>query len=131
MKPTSIDEIKKLKEAQTVELPGFDVDKPFYAKLKRLSLLELCKADAIPNPLLAAVQEIYEGRQRADIKKYAGVIELIAELALVEPKYEDVKDILTDAQKVAIMTYAQHGVAGLLPFFEIIELQKGSNRSKK
>ena len=76
----------------------------------------MIKTEVIPTALLAAAQEIYEGKQRADIKKYAQVLDIICGQAMVEPAFEDVADILTDGQKIAIYTYSQHGVAGLEPF---------------
>lgn len=126
-KVTSIEEIIKVKksfEGEIVELPEFDDGTPFNAKLKRLSLLALCKDGVIPNVLLAAAQEIYEGRQRADIKKYAEVLDIVCSQSMIEPKFDDVKEILTDTQKVAILTYAQHGVAGLVPFRAITNFSK-------
>jgi len=120
LKPTNIDDLQKVrkmfKEGEVVELPAFDTGKPFVAKLKRVSLLDLVNSEILPNTLLGAVQEIYEGRQRTDIKKYAEVLNIIASSALLEPEYESVKDILTAAQKVAILSYATQGVSGLLPF---------------
>jgi hypothetical protein len=134
MKVTSTDELQKVRNAfsgEVVELPPFGDGQRFIAKLKRISLLELAKSGIIPNPLLGAVQEIYEGRQRADIKKYAEVLDIVCSKALIEPAYDTVKDILIDAQKVAILAYSQHGVAGLLPFRALAELQEDSNSSKK
>jgi len=134
MKVTSTDELQKVRNAfsgEVVELPLFGDGQRFIAKLKRISLLELAKSGIIPNPLLGAVQEIYEGRQRADIKKYAEVLDIVCSKALIEPAYDTVKDILIDAQKVAILAYSQHGVAGLLPFRALAELQEDSNSSKK
>ena len=131
-KPISIEEIAKIKEGLAAgEVVDISIDdKPFMVKLKKLSLLELCKAGTIPNTLLGAAQEIYEGRQRADIKKYAEVLDIICSLSLVEPKYEDISGILADAQKAQIFTYSQHGVAGLLPFRQILGLQKDGSGLK-
>lgn len=126
-KVTSIEEIIKVKksfEGEIVELPEFDNGTPLKAKLKRLSLLALCRDGIIPNLLLAAAQEIYEGRQRADIKKYAEVLDIICNMSMIEPVFDDVKEVLTDTQKVAILTYAQHGVAGLTSFRKLIDIGK-------
>lgn len=142
LKVTSFDDLQKVrqdfKEGKIVELPAFDIEysfkkdnqkidkpvitnkKPFFARLKRLSMLGLCKSEQLPNTLLAAAQEIYEGRQRGDIKKYSEVLDIIASIVMVEPTFEEVKDILTDAQKVGISTYAQSGVMGLLPFRKVL-----------
>lgn len=120
LKITSFDDLQKVrkdfKEGEIVELPDFDTGKPFTAKLKRVALLDLVNSEILPNTLLGAVQEIYEGKQRADIKKYSEVLNIIAGIALLEPEYEGIKDILTDTQKVAILSFATHGISGLLPF---------------
>ena len=135
LKPTNSNDLQKVrklfKEGEVVELPAFESGEPFVARLKRLSLLELCKSDVLPNQLLGAVQEIYEGKQRSDLKKYAQVLDVICEQVLVEPKWEDIKDIITDTQKVAIFTYSQHGVAGLLPFRALTEFQAPDDTGKK
>jgi hypothetical protein len=135
LKPTNFDDLQKVrsefKDGEVVELPAFDSGQPFVAKLKRLSLLELCKSDVLPNQLLGSVQELYEGKQRADLKKYAQTLDIICEQVLVDPKWEDIKDILTDTQKVAIFTYSQHGVAGLLPFRSFTEFQTTDDTGKK
>jgi len=135
LKVTNISDLQKVrksfKEGEVVELPAFESGEPFIARLKRLSLLDLCKSDVLPNQLLGALQEIYEGKQRSDIKKYAQIMDVICEQVLVQPTYEELKDILTDLQKMAILTYAQSGVAGLIPFRTLFGFQEGSGNSKK
>jgi superfamily I DNA/RNA helicase len=124
LKITSNDELQKIREnfkGEIVELPNFDSGKPFVAKLKRVALLDLVCNEILPNALLGAVQEIYEGKQKTDIKKYSETLNIIARLSLIEPNYENIKDILTDAQKVAILAYATNGVSGLLPFRAFFE----------
>lgn len=126
LKVTNFDEFQKVrngfKDGEIVELPAFDTGEPFTAKLKRLSLLELAKSEILPNQLLGALQEVYEGKQRADIKKYAQLMDIICEQVLISPKFEEIKDIIIDTQKVAILSYAQHGVSGLATFRKLIEL---------
>lgn len=131
MKVTNINDLKKFNDGEVVELPGFDDDTPFVAKLKRPSLLALCKAGAIPNQLLGAAQEIFEGRQKSNIKNYADVLDVIISQALIEPAYEDVKEYLTDMQRMAIFAYTQNGIKGLLPFREIERISKDSTLGKK
>lgn len=126
LKVTNFDDFQKVrnnfKDGEVVELPAFDTGESFTAKLKRLSLLELAKSEILPNQLLGALQEIYEGKQRADIKKYAQLMDIICEQVLIAPKFDEIKDIITDVQKVAILSYAQHGVSGLITFRKLIEL---------
>ena len=131
MEVTKLDDLKKFNDGEIVELPAFDDNTPFVAKLKRPSLLALCKAGAIPNQLLGAAQEIFEGRQKSNIKNYADVLDVIISQALIEPAYDDVKDVLTDMQRMAIFAYTQNGIKGLLPFREIERISKDSTLGKK
>jgi hypothetical protein len=135
LKVTNTDDLQKVRklfvEGEVIELPAFESGEPFVARLKRLSLLELCKSDVLPNQLLGAVQEMYEGKQRSDLKKYAQTLDIICAQVLIEPAWEAVKDIITDTQKVAIFTYSQHGVAGLIPFRKLIEFQADNDTGKK
>jgi len=126
LKVTNFDDFQKVrnnfKDGEVVELPAFDSGEPFTAKLKRLSLLELAKSEILPNQLLGVLQEVYEGKQKAEIKKYAQLLDIVCEQVLVEPKFNEIKDIITDVQKLAILQYAQHGVSGLITFRKLIEL---------
>jgi len=131
MEVTKTSDLKKLKDGEIVELPKFDDGTPFVAKLRRPSLLYLCKSGAIPNELLAAAQEIFEGKQKGNIKNYANVLDKVLEVALVEPKYEEVAELLTDVQRLAIFSYTQNGVMGLQPFRKIEELSKTNKSIEK
>jgi len=131
MEVTKTSDLKKIKDGEVVELPKFDDGTPFIAKLRRPSLLYLCKSGAIPNELLAAAQEIFEGRQKGNIKNYADVLDKVLEVALVEPKYEEVAELLTDVQRLAIFSYTQNGVMGLQPFRKIEELSKTNKSIEK
>ena len=118
-KITSLEDIKNLKakEGEVIELPGFDENTPFIARVKRPSLMELCRKGTIPNPLLGAAQNVWEGSiDKAQIKEYSEVMLKVVEIALVEPKYSDIKDELTNDQIITIFDYAQKGVVALLPF---------------
>jgi len=134
MEVTKIDDLKKLKEGEVVELPGFDDDTPFNARLKRPSLLTLCKVGTIPNNLLSAAQKIFEGDKKGNVKDYGEVLHIVASVAIVEPDYEQIKDLLTDEQLTAIFNYTQFGVAALLPFRKLrekyLESKKTSGSSK-
>lgn len=131
MEVTKTDDLKKFSEGEIIELPSFDDDTPFVAKLKRPSLLMLCMAGEIPNQLLGVAQELFEGRQKSDIKKYADVLDVIINAAMVEPLYEDVKQYLTDMQRMAIFAYTQGGVKALIPFRKIEELSKVVDSSQE
>jgi len=129
-KITSVGDLDNLKKGEVVELPPFDEGTPLVARLKRPSLLTLCKNGTIPNTLLATAQKIFEGEKRGDIKEYGEILHLVAKSALVEPKYEEVEDILNDEQLTAIFNYTQMGVLGLIPFREIREKLKNIKKNR-
>ena len=127
-------DIEKLraKNGEVIDLPGFDEKTPFNARVKRPSLMELCAKDIIPNALLAEAQQLFEGDlQKGTLLKYNEIMRKVAEVALVEPTYESVKDILTDEQIVCIFDYSQKGVVALAPFRAVRELlQKTLNSGR-
>lgn len=96
-----------------VELPGFGDGKPWRAKLRRLSLLDMAMKGQIPNPLLSAVQELYtKGTVSNDLAQSAKTMRLMAEAALVEPTLSQLDEagvLLTDMQYTAIFLYSQRG----------------------
>lgn len=133
-KITTMDDLANIHKGEVIELPPFDENTPFTARLKRPALLTLCKVGTIPNTLLATAQKIYEGEKSGDIEKYSEVLHLVAKSAMVEPMYKEVEDILTDEQLTAIFNYTQTGVLGLLPFRKLrekIEEFKKNSDSRK
>ena len=133
-KITTADDLANIHKGEIIELPLFDENTPFIARLKRPSLLTLCKVGTIPNTLLATAQKVFEGEKSGDIKNFSEVLHLVAESAMIEPEYDKVKNILTDEQLTAIFNYTQTGVLGLLPFRKlrekIQEFKKSGNSSK-
>jgi len=108
-------------ETQLVELPGFGDGKPWYARLRRVSLLGLAKAGKIPNPLMATVTELYQTGvcKSSDLALAADVMLMMAGEALAQPTMEELEAAgvpLTDEQLTAIYLYAQRGVDALRPF---------------
>lgn len=131
-KVTALEHFKKNAEGELVHIPGYG-EEPFTVRLKRPSLLYLCKIGKIPNELLAAAQELYEGEsRRANMKERGAVLAEVAKVAMIEPAYEEVKDYLTDQQLAAIWNYTQLGVRALKPFRSPVgSADKGTNSSKE
>ena len=128
-----ITKVEDITGGEVIELPPLYNDKPFIARLRRPSLLTLCYAGKIPNELLAVAQEIYEGKgvTEGKIAEYAQVLNLVAEAALVEPKYSDIKDYLSDLHIRAIFQYCQFGVKALIPFRALQQLSEDIIGSKE
>jgi len=132
MEEKVITKIEDIVKGGVVELPPFYDGQPFVARLIRPSLISLCSKGILPNELLKEAQDIWDGKdmQPGRIKEYGEVLNKIAEMALVEPKYEDIKDYLTDQQLITIYNYTQMGVMSFVPFRKIEELIKDINSGK-
>ena len=123
MSVTSLDKIKE-KAAIEVTLPGWD-NEPFICKLRRVNLMDMAAKGNIPNPLMATVIELFEGKITKEsiqdpeerYKKLNEGIEFFAKKAMVEPSYEEVTAIvpLTDNQKYAIYKFAVDGTIVFSP----------------
>ena len=133
MEELKVTKVEDITGGEVIELPPLYNDKPFIARLRRPSLLTLCYAGKIPNELLAVAQEIYEGKgvTEGKIAEYAQVLNLVAEAALIEPKYIDIKDYLSDLHIRAIFQYCQFGVKALIPFLQIQQLSEDIDSGKK
>ena len=116
--PTSVEAIKKVKQEDVVELPRFVDGTPFIVRLRRPSLLQMAKHVKFPNPLSAAVDELMsnETRPKSSIEDRATVLEIVAQAALEEPTFEQVKEVIDSFQLMAIWEYVMNGVNALLPF---------------
>ena len=110
---TNAGDLDSLKKGEVVELSPFTDGVKFEARLKRPSLMMLCKVGEIPNHLVATAQKVFEGEKHGDIVKYGELLHCIAKAALVEPTYDEVKDYLTDEQLTDIYNYTQRGRAGM------------------
>ena len=122
MAVTSLENLKKLSEGQEVELPGWD-EEPFICKLKRPSLLGLVEGGQIPNPLLNAAYILFNGAKTQkdvlNLKDQKEILDIVARAAMVEPTYQQLKDIgleLTDLQLLDIYHFTQLGVRSLISF---------------
>ena len=103
------------------ELPGWDEDKPFKARLRRPSVLTMAATGMIPNELMSAAQKLFcEGADAAiPLDQLGRLLRAVAEYALVEPSLSELENtgcMLTDMQLAAIYSFTQAGVRALEPF---------------
>ena len=128
-KVTSIEELKSyLTEGELVRLPDFAEGKPFYAKLKRPSMMYLAKSGKIPNSLLDSAGDLFQNGKieqrpgKSDpeaLTKMFEIVDIICEASFVEPTYKQLVENeieLTDEQYMAIFNYSQIGVKSLENF---------------
>lgn len=128
-KVTSIEDLKKVAFGEVVELPSFVQGVPFYARLRRPSMLAMTKSGRIPNELLVEANKLFVNgtasvatQNQMDSEMMKGlfdVLDIICEDSFVEPKYKELKENgiqLTDEQQLFVFSYAQRGVDALKSF---------------
>lgn len=122
MAVSSINDLKKYADGVEVELPGWEVDVPFIARLRRPSLLLLAAEGQIPNTLLGTAAKLFnEGASKANFNETAEVFRIMAKASLASPTYDELQKAgltLTDSQLLQIYTYSQTGVDALRRFRE-------------
>ena len=125
LKVISAREFRK-KATRIIEIDGFEPGEKIAVRIKPASLLNLMMGGKLPNNLLGTVNDLFEqtnkGRsmelfeQDGDkIKDIMEIIDLVCEQSLVEPTYEEIKDVITDTQKMQIMAEAQGNVNAAIP----------------
>lgn len=121
---TSIEQLLEYRKGQFVQLPEFAEGQPFFARLKRPSLLALVKSGKIPNQLILTANRLFNGKGMDDTKESSmpevlEILDSICEATFVEPNYAEMKKAgieLTDEQFMAVFNYTQQGVKALEPF---------------
>ncbi len=120
---TDIQEAARRYGARTYALPGWGPEGDFVCRLRRPGLVNMAEAAGfVPNPLLAAVEELFfpSGRQvKLPPDQQAKALHAIARYALVEPTLDELKQAgleLSDDQYLAIYAFALKGAEGLSRF---------------
>ncbi len=121
LKITSVEEVKRA-ATPVVELPPFDNGTPFNARLRKANLFSLMIGGKIPNDLLSVASKAMDkgmdpaSFEEMELPELGKLLEVMCAAVLVEPKWEDVKDYLTEEQVNAIMIYGTSGVRALENF---------------
>ncbi len=138
LKVSSLLDIKKQASGKLVEFSGWDDDIPFVARVKKVSMMNLVVEGVIPNSLLGAAEQVFNGKASSkkapSMEETSKIFRVVAKSCLVEPSYEDLENAeidLTDAQLVEIFNYAQLGVKGLERFRADQERVTNNNPSGK
>lgn len=126
LKVTPLADLIKYKSGQVVELPAFGEGQPFFARLRRPSVMGLLKSGKIPNSLMKQATTLFakgnmslSGTNANTLTDMLDIIDIIAEEAMIEPKYSELKEngiSLSDDQLLAIFSYTQQGVDYLKQF---------------
>ena len=125
MSVISASEFRK-RATRIIEIDGFEPGEKIEVRIKPASLINLMVSGKLPNDLLATVEELFNKgddlknqdvfAQGADkVKEIMGLIDLICDQSLVEPLFGEIKDVITDNQKMQIMSAAQGNVKAAIP----------------
>jgi len=126
MKPTSIESLKSYANGTVVQLPDFNDGQPFFARIRRPSIMKMASEGKIPNSLLATANALFSGSEEATdvdnegmLPQMLAVCEEMAKATLIEPTYNDIVGAgltLTDQQLIFLFNYSQGGVESLQSF---------------
>lgn len=120
--------------SQEVEIPCFPGnDEKIKFRLKKVSAMGLMINGRIPNELMSTVLSVFEGKSEEDLNKLkenpdkvlkedgikdldfskmAQFIDVVCNDSMIEPRYEEVKDYMTDEQKQFVFGWAYEGERG-------------------
>lgn len=108
--------IEQLKQMATtiIEIPDFNNTGTIKVRVQKPRLMLMVAQGKIPNHLLGIASEMLMGKKKISkpkddleiIKDSALMMELYCQACLVEPSYEEFKDIMTDEQMMAIFNWA-------------------------
>ena len=126
MKPTPLKVLMGYANGVVIQLPDFGDGQPFYARVRRPSMLKLASEGKIPNALLGTANSLFSGGDEAKdvdnenmLPQILGVCVEMAKATLLEPTYDEVVSAgltLTDQQLMFIFNYTQGGVENLKSF---------------
>lgn len=129
----SIDQLREM--AYTViDIPSFDGQSTIKVKVQKPRIMVLISQGKIPNPLMSVASKMVKNKGKEsdfDIEQGSKIFELYCFACLVEPVYEEMKDIITDDQILAIFDWAIEGASALEPFRTIEADGTGDNSSEK
>ena len=111
---------------RVIEIDGFSQGEKIEVRIKPASILNLYVSGKLPNSLLSTVQDLFDIKDNKKnvnkvfddpemMKASLKLMDLVCEECLVEPKYSEISDLLTDNQKGQIMTEAQGNVTASIP----------------
>lgn len=130
-KIASVEDFKRISE-QVIELVDWDDNGERYSfnvKVKKANMLSMISSGVIPNSLLNKVkyldnpnrkqmsdEEIASKFNAEEIQHSLDAMHKVAAEVLIQPRYEEIKDYLTDNMVGQLFTYLQKGVKGLDSF---------------
>lgn len=129
--------IEQLKELSTtvIEIPDFDNEGTIKVRVRKPRLMAMASQGQIPNHLLGVVNDMIFGQKNKQkelkIEDITNVYELYCTACLVEPNYEEFKEIITDDQMEAIFDFGMGTVNKLDTFRDDQENGSDNNNGEE
>ena len=128
----SIDKLREMANP-IISIPGFDNKSTINIRVQQPKLMAMAVQGKIPNHLMNIAATMISGNkqnskelsQEEYIKEIHAAMDLYCRACMVEPSYEEMKDILTDDQKATIFTWGLGEVQALDSF----RTNKGNDNS--
>lgn len=107
------------KATRVIEIPGFEPGELFSVKVKNVGVLSMIIGGKLPNSLLVMATQLFPDAQSSEslqkstdkllddpeaLKAMSQMMRAVVKEALVEPKYEDIAEGITDEQIQSIFT---------------------------
>lgn len=112
------------KAVKIVEIDGFNEGEKIAIKIKPVSLLAMMTKGKLPNELKAQVASLFNQKNDTqqlnlnDVEQLTLMHELmdkVCEDCMVEPKFNEVGEYMTDIQKTQVFTFAQGNISEYTP----------------
>jgi len=121
-KVISIEDLKA-KAQPIVMIKGYEEGEFLPFHLKRIRMLDMIKSGKIPNTVLNQATTLFDSDNKSkskdsefsekDLSQMSDLMDAVCGACMVNPKYEDVKEYLTDEQRTEIFEWTQQGVKAL------------------
>lgn len=107
------------KATRVIEIPGFEPGEVFAVRVKNVGVFSMIIGGKLPNTLLKMATQLFPDTNSSDslqqstdkllddpetLKAMSQMMRAVAKEALIEPKYEDIAEGITDEQIQSIFT---------------------------
>lgn len=118
------------KATRVIEIPGFEPGEVFAVRVKNVGLFSMIIVGKLPNTLLKMATQLFPDTNSSDslqqstdkllddpetLKAMSQMMRAVAKEALIEPKYEDIAEGITDEQVQSIFTQVVGTVNKAIP----------------
>jgi hypothetical protein len=123
----TLSEIQERARGEVIEIPDWDGKGVIKVRARKIDITPIAmQAGMIPNSLKVKAHEVFDGKVQTkdlgdidvNMEKMMPALDAVAKEALVEPKYEEIQEILplTLNQKLAIFHFVSEEVRQLESF---------------